>query len=52
MPALLMELGSSRSYLHLQATKPHTVGFALNDSPVGLAAYIIEVRCAVFIQRP
>lgn len=29
-------------YLHLQATKPHTVGFALNDSPVGLAAYIVE----------
>ncbi len=44
VPALLMDLGSSRSYLHLQATKPHTIGFALNDSPVGLAAYIIEVR--------
>ncbi|RZC34647.1 juvenile hormone epoxide hydrolase-like protein, partial [Asbolus verrucosus] len=29
-------------YLHLQATKPDTVGVALNDSPVGLAAYILE----------
>ncbi|XP_063914655.1 juvenile hormone epoxide hydrolase 2-like isoform X1 [Zophobas morio] len=29
-------------YLHLQATKPDTLGVALNDSPVGLAAYILE----------
>ncbi|XP_048213525.1 epoxide hydrolase 1 [Perognathus longimembris pacificus] len=29
-------------YLHIQATKPDTVGCALNDSPVGLAAYILE----------
>ena len=29
-------------YLHLQATKPDTVGVALNTSPLGLAAYIIE----------
>ncbi|XP_033640495.1 epoxide hydrolase 1-like isoform X1 [Asterias rubens] len=29
-------------YLHIQATKPDTVGHALTDSPVGLAAYIIE----------
>lgn len=29
-------------YFHLQATKPDTAGFALNDSPVGLAAYILE----------
>ncbi|KAK9732161.1 Epoxide hydrolase N terminus [Popillia japonica] len=29
-------------YMHLQATKPDTVGVGLNDSPVGLAAYIIE----------
>ncbi|XP_035659498.1 epoxide hydrolase 1-like [Branchiostoma floridae] len=35
---LLQETG----YMHLQATKPDTVGFALNDSPVGLAAYILE----------
>ncbi|KAF2359695.1 Epoxide hydrolase N-terminal [Trinorchestia longiramus] len=29
-------------YLHLQATKPDTLGIALNSSPVGLAAYILE----------
>ncbi|XP_005795173.1 epoxide hydrolase 1-like [Xiphophorus maculatus] len=29
-------------YLHIQATKPDTAGRGLNDSPVGLAAYILE----------
>ncbi|KAI1290785.1 Epoxide hydrolase 1 [Halotydeus destructor] len=29
-------------YMHIQATKPDTVGTALNDSPAGLAAYILE----------
>ncbi|XP_047539163.1 juvenile hormone epoxide hydrolase-like [Vanessa atalanta] len=29
-------------YLHLQSTKPDTVGIALQDSPLGLASYIIE----------
>nr|XP_046470969.1 juvenile hormone epoxide hydrolase 1-like [Neodiprion pinetum] len=29
-------------YLHLQATKPDTIGTALTDSPAGLAAYILE----------
>ncbi|XP_067048086.1 epoxide hydrolase 1-like [Acropora muricata] len=29
-------------YFHLQATRPHSVGLALNDSPAGLAAYILE----------
>lgn len=29
-------------YMHLQITRPQTVGYALHDSPVGLAAYIIE----------
>ncbi|XP_067115870.1 epoxide hydrolase 1-like [Osmerus mordax] len=36
--ALLRETG----YLHMQATKPDTAGCGLNDSPVGLAAYILE----------
>ncbi|XP_044140776.1 epoxide hydrolase 1-like [Bufo gargarizans] len=36
--ALLRESG----YLHIQATKPDTVGSALNDSPAGLGAYILE----------
>nr|XP_017534833.2 epoxide hydrolase 1 isoform X1 [Manis javanica] len=29
-------------YMHIQCTKPDTVGCALNDSPMGLAAYILE----------
>jgi pimeloyl-ACP methyl ester carboxylesterase len=29
-------------YWHVQATQPQTVGFALNDSPVGLAAWLID----------
>jgi pimeloyl-ACP methyl ester carboxylesterase len=30
------------AYFHFQATKPDTIGYALNDSPLGLAAYILE----------
>ncbi|CAF1501133.1 unnamed protein product [Didymodactylos carnosus] len=29
-------------YFHLQSTKPDTIGYALNDSPMGLASYILE----------
>ncbi|KAL0810890.1 hypothetical protein ABMA28_010193 [Loxostege sticticalis] len=29
-------------YMHIQATKPDTIGTALTDSPAGLAAYILE----------
>jgi len=29
-------------YMHLQSTKPDTIGAVLNDSPSGLAAYILE----------
>jgi microsomal epoxide hydrolase len=29
-------------YLHLQATRPQSLGYALEDSPVGLAAWILE----------
>ncbi|KAM8946653.1 epoxide hydrolase 1-like [Pelodytes ibericus] len=36
--AVLRESG----YMHLQATKPDTVGCALYNSPAGLAAYILE----------
>ncbi|XP_030377463.1 juvenile hormone epoxide hydrolase 1 [Scaptodrosophila lebanonensis] len=35
---LLQESG----YFHLQATKPDTIGAALNSNPVALAAYILE----------
>ncbi len=30
------------AYALLQTTKPQTVGYALNDSPVGLAAWMVE----------
>ncbi|RZC42244.1 EHN and/or Abhydrolase 1 domain containing protein, partial [Asbolus verrucosus] len=36
---VLLEFG----YMHLQATKPDTVGVSLTDSPVGLAAYILAM---------
>lgn len=29
-------------YMHIQATKPDTIGAALHDNPVGLAVYIME----------
>ena len=29
-------------YMHLQMTKPDTIGYALLDSPSGIAAYILE----------
>ena len=29
-------------YLHLQATRPQTLGYSLNDSPVGQLAWIVE----------
>ncbi|XP_066259176.1 juvenile hormone epoxide hydrolase 1-like isoform X2 [Euwallacea similis] len=34
----LLETG----YMHIQATKPDTIGTGLRDNPVGLAAYILE----------
>lgn len=30
------------AYAHLQGTRPQTAAYALNDSPVGLAAWILE----------
>lgn len=35
-------LGAEGAYISMQATKPWTLAYALNDSPVGLAAWIIE----------
>ncbi|XP_068198461.1 epoxide hydrolase 1 [Antennarius striatus] len=37
-----VEMIKETGYMHIQATKPDTVGRGLNDSPVGLAAYILE----------
>uniref|UniRef100_A0A915CKL1 Transmembrane protein 258 n=1 Tax=Ditylenchus dipsaci TaxID=166011 RepID=A0A915CKL1_9BILA len=37
-----LDLVKESGYMHLQATKPDTVGVGLNDSPIGLMAYILE----------
>ncbi|XP_039980746.1 epoxide hydrolase 1 isoform X2 [Xiphias gladius] len=42
MAKLVVESIKESGYMHIQATKPDTVGRGLNDSPVGLAAYILE----------
>uniref|UniRef100_A0AC35UF37 Epoxide hydrolase n=1 Tax=Rhabditophanes sp. KR3021 TaxID=114890 RepID=A0AC35UF37_9BILA len=39
---LFMNVMKESGYMHIQATKPDTVGVSLNDSPLGLAAYILE----------
>jgi pimeloyl-ACP methyl ester carboxylesterase len=31
-----------KAYLELQSTRPQTIGYALNDSPIGLLAWIAE----------
>jgi pimeloyl-ACP methyl ester carboxylesterase len=33
---------SGSGYMRIQSTKPQTLGFGLNDSPAGLAAWIVE----------
>lgn len=38
----LLVLLRESGYLHLQATKPDTIGSALIDSPGGLAAYLLD----------
>ena len=34
--------GDERGYSAIQGTKPQTIGYALDDSPVGLAAWLVE----------
>jgi hypothetical protein len=29
-------------YLHIQATRPATLGYSLNDSPVGQLAWVVD----------
>jgi pimeloyl-ACP methyl ester carboxylesterase len=36
------ELQNHRAYAAIQGTRPQTLGYALNDSPVGLAAWVID----------
>ncbi|KAI1886361.1 hypothetical protein AGOR_G00213230 [Albula goreensis] len=38
----VFEILRETGYLHIQGTKPDTAGCGVNDSPVGLAAYILE----------
>ncbi|XP_066261557.1 juvenile hormone epoxide hydrolase 1-like [Euwallacea similis] len=38
----LMFILEETGYFHIQATKPDTVGVALKESPMGLAAYMLE----------
>jgi pimeloyl-ACP methyl ester carboxylesterase len=38
----LFQTGDEQGYSGIQGTKPQTVGYGLNDSPVGLAAWIVE----------
>jgi len=35
-------LADEGGYSHIQATKPQTLSYGLNDSPTGLAAWIVE----------
>ncbi len=34
--------GGTAGYSKIQGTKPQTLGYALNDSPAGLLAWIVE----------
>ena len=42
LAALTTYLDAEGGYFRIQSTKPHTLGFALDDSPAGLAAWIVE----------
>ena len=35
-------MANERAYQQIQGTKPQTLGFSLDDSPAGLAAWIVE----------
>jgi microsomal epoxide hydrolase len=40
--AIRARMATEIGYQQIQATKPMTLGYGLNDSPVGLAAWIVE----------
>jgi len=42
MRALQAALADATGYTQIQGTKPQTLGYGLNDSPAGLAAWIVE----------
>ncbi|XP_072293128.1 epoxide hydrolase 1-like [Eucyclogobius newberryi] len=39
---VVWEILRESGYMHIQGTKPDTAGCGVNDSPVGLAAYLLE----------
>lgn len=36
------QIADGTAYMDVQATRPHSVGFGLDDSPIGLAGWILE----------
>ena len=42
MRAREAELASEQAYLEMNSKKPHTAGYELVDSPIGLAAWIVD----------
>ena len=42
MEAARARIVTEQAYSQLQGTKPQTLGYSLNDSPAGLAAWIVE----------
>ncbi|CAH2268698.1 jg20776 [Pararge aegeria aegeria] len=38
----LTNIAEETGYVHLQATKPDSVGISLSDSPIGLLTYVLE----------
>ena len=41
---MLEYYNTGSGYMHIQRTKPQTIAYAMNDSPVGLAAWLVEKR--------
>ena len=39
---MFIEIIKETGYMHIQSTKPDTIGVGLNDSPIGLMTYILE----------
>jgi hypothetical protein len=42
MQARIQELNDQRAYGAIQGTRPLTLGYGLNDSPAGLAAWVVD----------
>ena len=42
MVASAQRMGDGTAYMEIQASRPHSLGFGLEDSPLGLAGWILE----------